>query len=222
MLDVPGWKGHVAGQHLDVRLTAPDGYQAERSYSLASDPADPRVAITIQKVPDGEVSPYLFDGLREGDSIEIRGPVGGYFTWDPSPGGPVQLIAGGSGVVPLACMLRHHVRTEAQGEARLLYSARTMADVIYSHDLQHHLNPHRYVSVDITLTREEPTSWTGLTGRVDADMLTATTLPPHEDLRTYVCGPTPFVETVANLLIDLGHDPTSIRTERFGPTGGSS
>lgn len=213
----PDWSGHLPGQHVDVRLTAADGYTAQRSYSIASAPQRPGIELVVERLDDGEVSPYLTDVLRAGDLLELRGPVGGYFVWPTGTDGPVQLIAGGSGVVPFLSMLGHHRATGDPRPVKLLYSARTLDDVIGRTELDHHTVA---IEVSVTLTRGAPAGWTGLTGRVDAALLTAHTLPPARTPHLLVCGPTGFVETVAGALIDLGHDPTRIKTERFGATGG--
>jgi ferredoxin-NADP reductase len=218
VFDVPGWPGHRAGQHVDVRLTAEDGYQAERSYSIASAPEDPRLALTIERIDDGEVSPYLADELRAGDELELRGPIGGPFTWDAAQGGPLLLLAGGSGLVPLMAMLRHHEARASTAEVRLLVSARRREDLLYRDELAHHA-ARAGVTVHVTLTRGAPPGWEDFTGRIDAPMLTALGPDPTARPRAYVCGPTPFVEHAADLLVALGHDPAAIRTERFGPTG---
>jgi ferredoxin-NADP reductase len=215
-LDVPDWPGHLPGQHVDVRLTAEDGYQAQRSYSIASPPGAPRVELTVEQIEDGEVSPYLTDELQPGDRFELRGPVGGYFVWEPSRGGPLLLVAGGSGIVPFRAMIRHLVDEGGDVPATLLFSSRSLEDVIYREELDS-LDGVRVVH---TLTREQPGGWTGYARRVDAEMLAEVGPGPDERPQVYVCGPTPFVETVANALVELGHDPTRIRTERFGPTGG--
>ena len=217
VLDVPDWPGHLAGQHLDVRLTAPDGYSTERSYSIASASAEGRVEITVQVVSEGEVSPYLAQVLSVGDPLELRGPVGGYFVWRPDTGieQPVQLIAGGSGVVPLMAMARARAQAGSRTPFRLLYSVRSPAEALYSSEL-----PTLGLDLTYAYTRRTPPDWPTPAGRVDAGLLAATTWPPADEPRVYVCGPTPFVEVVANLLVDAGHDPASIRTERFGPTGG--
>jgi len=218
-LDVPGWAGHRAGQHLDVRLTAEDGYRAERSYSIASAPGEP-VAITVERLDDGEVSPYLTDVLEAGDEIELRGPVGGYFVWDgDSSGGPLMLVAGGSGVVPLRSILRHRERSGAAVPARLLYSARSLADVIYHGELDDYGGADG-VMVTYTLTRERPPGWTGRVGRVDAALLADVVWPAERDPLAFVCGPTSFVETVASELVGLGYAPGRVKTERFGAMGG--
>jgi ferredoxin-NADP reductase len=215
-LDVPEWPGHLPGQHVDIRLTAEDGYQAQRSYSIASAPAASQLELTVERIDDGEVSPYLTDELRPGDRFELRGPVGGYFVWEPSQGGPLLLVAGGSGVVPFRAMLRHLVAQGGGVPATLLLSSRTWDDVIYREELAA-LDGIRVVH---TLTREHPDDWTGYARRVDAEMLAETGPAAAERPHVYVCGPTPFVETVAGALVELGHDPSRIRTERFGPTGG--
>jgi ferredoxin-NADP reductase len=222
LLDVPGWPGHRAGQHVDVRLVAEDGYQAQRSYSIASAPEDAGVALVVERLDDGEVSPYLADVLRPGDGLEVRGPIGGYFAWDVRAGGPLLLVAGGSGVVPLLAMLRHHAHADAATRervpVRLLYSARAWDDVIDRAELER-LNGQPGVDVVFTLTRDAPPTWAGFRRRVDRAMLEAVHWPPSSAPRAFVCGPTPFVESVATLLVELGHDPLRVRTERFGPTG---
>ncbi|AEE46517.1 ferredoxin reductase [Cellulomonas fimi] len=229
-LDVPGWRGAMAGQHVDVRLTAEDGYSTQRSYSLASagtlglpggtaagdDGA--RIALTVQVVADGEVSPYLTQDLEVGDQIELRGPVGAWFVWHATDPHPVQLVAGGSGLVPLMSMLRTRRRARSVAPFRLLVSARTPLDAIYSAELDD-LAADPGVDVTRVWTRRAPAGWTGRVGRVDATTLAAACVPPDQRPHVYVCGPTPFVETVADLLVDLGHDPERVRTERFGPTG---
>ena len=215
-LDVPDWPGHRAGQHIDVRLTAEDGYTAERGYSIASAPGEP-LAITVERLDDGEVSPYLTEELRPGDAIELRGPIGGYFVWDPPDGGPLLLVAGGSGIVPLRAMLRHRRRTGAEVPVRLVYSTRTLADVIYRAELDEPLDG---VEVVHTLTRAQPPGWSGRAGRVDAALLGELAWPAARDPLAFVCGPTGFVEVVARALVDLGYAPGRVRTERFGATGG--
>jgi ferredoxin-NADP reductase len=219
VLDVAGWPGHVAGQHVDVRLTAEDGYQAERSYSIASGPEDPRVAITVERLDDGEVSPYLAGELRPGDEIELRGPIGGHFTWRVQDGGPLLLIGGGSGLVPLMSMLRHRAARGGEVDARLLVSARGWEDVLYRDELGA-LAERGTMRAHYTLTRGTPPGWTGWDRRVDSEMLADVGPAPAERPRTYVCGPTAFVESVADLLVELGHPPLAIHAERFGPTGG--
>ena len=218
VLDVPGWPGHLAGQHVDLRLTAEDGYQAERSYSIASAPESSGLSLTVELFDDGEVSPYLVEELRAGDQFELRGPIGGYFTWRVEDGGPLLLLAGGSGLVPLMSMLRHHAAVESTVPARLLVSARGLDNVLYRDELAA-LDGSGGIDVSYTLTREQPTGWAGFGRRVDADMLTAVGPSPSAQPRIYVCGPTAFVEHVADLLVELGHAPGTIRAERFGPTG---
>jgi ferredoxin-NADP reductase len=219
VLEVPGWPGHLAGQHVDVRLTAEDGYQAQRSYSIASAPEDPALALTVERIDDGEVSPYLVDELREGDELELRGPVGGWFTWRVEDGGPLLLLAGGSGLVPLMAMLRHRAGRASPVDARVLVSARSVDDLLYGAELAR-LADRDGVAVHRTLTREQPDGWTGFARRVDASMLAEVGPGAAAAPRVFVCGPTPFVEHVADLLVELGHDPAAIRAERFGPTGG--
>jgi ferredoxin-NADP reductase len=216
VLDLPDWPGHRAGQHLDVRLTAEDGYRAEREYSIASAPGEP-IAITVERLEDGEVSPYLTQELRQGDGLELRGPIGGHFVWGPENGGPLLLVAGGSGVVPLRAMLRHRQRTGNDLPARLLYSSRTLDDVIYRNELDAASDG---VDVVYTLTREQPTGWTGHARRVDEALLNEVAWPPEENARAFVCGPTSFVETAADGLVELGYPPVRVKTERFGATGG--
>jgi ferredoxin-NADP reductase len=211
VLHAADWPGHLAGQHVDVRLTAEDGYQAQRSYSIASAPEDEHLVLTVERIEDGEVSPYLTEALQPGDELELRGPVGGYFVWEEGLGGPLLLVGGGSGVVPLRAMLRHHRASRSDLPARLLYSARTQSDLIYREELEG-------FDTAITLTREQPEGWTGHSGRVGRGLLANVAWPPAERPLVYVCGPTGFVEAVADALLALGHDPTRIRTERFGPT----
>ena len=219
VLDLPHWPGHVAGQHVDVRLTAEDGYQAERSYSIASAPEAPALELTVERIADGEVSPYLTDDVRAGDQFELRGPIGGYFTWSVDDGGPLLLVAGGSGLVPLMAMLRHRAARGSAVDARLLLSARRVHEVIYRDELgSFAMDPG--VGVTITLTREQPSGWQGFGRRIDAEMLRDVGPPPSEAPRVYVCGPTAFVERAADLLVAAGHAPGAIRAERFGPTGG--
>ena len=212
-LDVPVWPGHRAGQHLDVRLTAEDGYQAQRSYSIASAPGD-GVALTVERLEDGEVSPYLVDQAREGDQLEVRGPIGGYFVWDGDEPEPVLLVAGGSGVVPLMAMARHRARIGAASRMRLVYSSRTWDDVIYRDELET-----LGLEVAHTLTREQTPGWTGYSRRIDTELLREVALPASESPRVYVCGSTRFVDAAADGLLELGYEPGWIRTERFGATG---
>jgi ferredoxin-NADP reductase len=216
--DVADWAGHRAGQHVDVRLTAEDGYQAERSYSIASAPNGTRLELTVVRIADGEVSPYLADELRPGDRIELRGPVGGYFVWEPPQGGPLLLVAGGSGIAPLMAMIRLRAAAGSDVDTRLLFSSRGWDDIIYREELER-LNGNGLTVVH-TLTSSQPPGWTGYARLVDAEMLAEVGPGPAERPRVYVCGPTPFAEAVTEALVHLGHDPQGIKTERFGPTGG--
>ena len=216
-LDVPDWPGHRAGQHLDIRLTDEDGYVAERSYSIASAPGEP-VAITVERLDDGEVSPYLTDELRAGDDLELRGPIGGYFVWEPGNGGPLLLLAGGSGTVPLRSILRHRERTGSTVPVRLLYSSRTLDDVIYQAEFD---MPPGGVEVVYTLTRHQPPGWAGYARRVDAALLAQVAWPAAGTPLAYVCGPTSFVEAVSQALVQGGYPPQRVKTERFGATGGT-
>jgi ferredoxin-NADP reductase len=215
-LDVPGWEGHRAGQHVDVRLTAEDGYQAQRSYSIASAADAARLELTVERIDDGEVSPYLTEEARSGDRFEVRGPVGGYFVWEPEPVGAVLLVGGGSGVVPLMAMVRERAANGDDVATRLLYSARSWEDVIYRDELEQLAGDG--LDVVYTLTRAQPDGWTGYARRVDRELLAE--IVPEQFALAFVCGPTPFVEAVAQALVELGHDPARVKTERFGPTGG--
>jgi len=219
-LEVPGWEGHKAGQHVDVRLTAEDGYQAQRSYSIASAPEDGRLALVVERLEDGEVSPYLTDELRTGDRLELRGPIGGWFTWEAREGGPLLLVAGGSGIAPLMAMIRHRAAARSDAPARLLYSSRSREDAIYAEELDRLAAEGRALEVTHTLTRSQPRGWRGYSRRIDREMLEK--IAPSREQRplAFVCGPTPLVETVATALVELGHDPARVKTERFGPTGG--
>lgn len=213
-LEVPGWPGHRAGQHVDVRLTAPDGYQAARSYSIASPPREgSRIQLTVERIAGGEVSPYLTQDARPGDRCEVLGPLGGYFVWGPPDGGPLFLAAGGAGIVPLMGILRHRGLAAPAVAWRLLYSCRDPREVIYRRELGDQ------PGVTLTLTRTCPPGWAGYRRRVDAAMLAEVAWPPAEQPLAYVCGPTGFVETVASALAELGHGPERILTERFGPSG---
>jgi ferredoxin-NADP reductase len=215
-LAVPDWPGHRAGQHLDIRLTAEDGYTAERSYSIASAPGEP-VALTVERLDDGEVSPYLTEEVPAGDELEVRGPIGGYFVWDAARGdGPLLLVAGGSGVVPLRSILRHRQRGGATTAARLLYSARSEPELIYRAEL----DGYRDVPVTYALTRDRPPGWAGRTGRIGPALLAEVAWPASQDPLAFVCGPTPFVEAIAEGLVGLGYPPARVKTERFGATGG--
>jgi ferredoxin-NADP reductase len=217
-LEVPGWPDHRAGQHVDVRLTADDGYSAQRSYSIASAPGAERIDLTVVRLDDGEVSPYLASEANVGDQFELRGPIGGWFVWDGGDS-PVLLVGGGAGVVPLMAMMRHHARVGSESPMHLVYSARTLADVIYGDELDG-LTAGGQRMLTLTLTRESSADWTGRRGRVDAEMLRDVGWPAADEARCFVCGPTPFVEAVAGALVDLGHEPGLVKTERFGPTGG--
>jgi ferredoxin-NADP reductase len=220
VLQLPDWPGHSPGQHVDLRLTADDGYQAQRSYSIASPPERPNLVLTVERIDDGEVSPYLTDEARPGDRLELRGPIGGYFTWTATLPGPVQFVAGGSGIVPFMAMLRHRAHSRTRPAARLLYSSRTRDAIIYREELERLAADDPQLEVVHTLTRQWPPDWSGPRGRVDLDMLRAFAFSPHQGPRIYVCGPTAFVESVADALVLLGHPPDRIKTERFGPTGG--
>ena len=217
VLSVPGWGGHQAGQHLDIRLTGDDGYRAERSYSIASAPGEP-VAITVERLDDGEVSPYLTQDVQLGDEIEVRGPIGGYFVWEPVLDGDASLLlaAGGSGVVPLRAMLRHRMQLGSSVPVRLLYSVRSLAEVIYRSELDEASDG---VAVIYTLTRQQPPGWTGYARRVDQQMMAEVAWPVAQEPLAYVCGPTNFVEAVAGDLVALGYPPQRVKTERFGATG---
>jgi ferredoxin-NADP reductase len=215
VVDLPGWRGHRAGQHVDVRLTASDGYQAQRSYSIASAPEDDAVILTVERLADGEVSPYLVDELRVGDELELRGPIGGYFVWQPSFGGPLLFVAGGSGIVPFRAMLRHHSAIGSTVPVCVLYSTRSLARFIYRDEVMK-IAAQDGVDVSVTLTGEQPAGWQGYGRRIDRDMLAEVGWPPAARPLAYLCGPTGFVEAAADALIALGHDPGRIRTERFG------
>ena len=219
VLEPADWPGHDAGQHVDVRLTAEDGYQALRSYSIASSPEDEHLVLTVERLDDGEVSPYLVGELRPGDELELRGPIGGYFVWNQSLAGPLLLIAGGSGIVPFRSMLRHRSATGSDVAVRLLYSARALDDVIYRDELARFAAAGDGVDVSFTLTREWPEDWTGHRGRIDGKLLDEVSWPAANMPLTYICGPSGFVESASGTLVGGGHDPRRIRTERFGPTG---
>jgi ferredoxin-NADP reductase len=217
---VPDWPGHLPGQHVDVRLTAEDGYQTERSYSIASPPEARLLVLTVERLDDGEVSPYLVSELRPGDKLELRGPIGGYFVWQAGGDRPLLLVAGGSGVVPLMAMLRHRSAASARTPARLLYSSRSLDEVIYRDELER-LSSADGLEVRYTLTRSQPPDWRGYARRIDAAMVQDVAWPKEQSPEVFVCGPTPFVEAAANLLVGLGYDPAWVKTERFGATGGS-
>ena len=217
MLDAPNWSGHRAGQHVDVRLTAPDGYQAQRSYSIASAPEDEQLMLTVEKIDDGEMSPYLTEELRPGDELELRGPIGGWFVWDGTESGPLLLFGGGSGVVPLRAMLRHRAATSNPTPTRLVYSTRSLEDAIYRDELH---SAGADVEVRLALTRTWPADWTGHRGRIDDDLLDTVTWPASETPAIYICGPTGFVEAISRQMVARGHAPGRVKTERFGPTSG--
>jgi ferredoxin-NADP reductase len=217
-LELPEWAGHRAGQHVDVRLTADDGYQAQRSYSIASAPEDDHVVLTVERLENGEVSPYLVDELQAGDELELRGPIGGYFVWDEPLGGPLLLIAGGSGLVPFRSMLRHHRAIRSNVPVRLLCSARSLP-LLISRDELMRVAAYDEVDVSVTLTREQPDGWRGYRGRIDMELLAEVAWPPSTRPLVYVCGPTAFGETAAGELVGLGYEASQIRTERFGGTG---
>ncbi len=219
-LEVPEWEGHKAGQHVDVRLTAPDGYRAQRSYSIASAPEDGRLVLTVDRLDDGEVSPYLTDVLVAGDKLELRGPIGGYFTWEEGDGGPLLLVGGGSGVVPLMAMIRHRAAVGSGVPTRLLYSSRSYEEIIYRKELENLATRDGSLEVIHTLTRSRPEGWSGYGRRIDAEMLVEVAWSPDESPLAFVCGPTPLVEAVGTALVGLGHGPARVKTERFGATGG--
>jgi ferredoxin-NADP reductase len=219
VLDVPGWPGHLAGQHVDVRLTAPDGYSTQRSYSLADAGGDgTRIALTVQRVPDGEVSPYLTDVFSTGDPVEVRGPVGGWFVWRPAETAPVLLVGGGSGIVPLRAMLRARRAAGSRVPFRLIHSVRTPEDLYYAREMR---VPDPGVDITLVYTRSAPPESRTPPGRLGVATVNTAGWPAEFEPRCYVCGPTGFVETVADILVALGHDPHEVRTERFGPTGGT-
>jgi ferredoxin-NADP reductase len=220
VLNVAGWSGHRPGQHVDVRLTAENGYQAQRSYSIASPPEEELLTLTVEQVENGEVSQYLVGDVRAGDRFELRGPVGGYFVWTAALGGPLTLIAGGSGIVPLMAMLRHRDRVNGRPSASLLYSSRSLEDVIYREELDAMARRDPDLRVVNTLTRKQPKGWMGHRRRIDKAMLAEARFPPEQNPKIFVCGPTPFVEDVSRLLVELGYNPLTIKTERFGPSGG--
>lgn len=219
-IEVPEWPGHLAGQHVDVRLTAPDGYQAERSYSIASAPEEARVTITVERLDDGEVSPYLVGELRVKDKVELRGPIGGYFVWRAPGDRPVLLIAGGSGVVPLMAMIRHRAAAGDRTPVRLLYSSRAFEDVIYRDELEELSASDASLDVRHTLTRSHPDGWRGYTRRLDRQMIDDVAWPTAPPPAVFICGPTSFVEAAASLLVEHAYEPRWIKTERFGATGG--
>jgi len=219
VLNVLGWPTHRPGQHVDVRLTAEDGYQAQRSYSIASAPEAPQLTLTVERIDDGEVSPYLATEVRVGDRFELRGPIGGYFVWTAALGGPLFLIAGGSGIAPLMAMLRHRAAVGSHVPALLLYSSRTFSDIIYREELNRLAALGDGPRVFHTLTRQQPAGWTGAARRIDRDMLAEIGIAATAQPRIFVCGPTSLVEQTTQSLLALGHEATMIKTERFGPTG---
>lgn len=222
LLAVPEWTGHKAGQHVDIRLTAEDGYQAQRSYSIASPPEDAaRLMLTVERLEDGEVSPYLVDELRIGDKLELRGPIGGYFVWEARLGGPLLLVAGGSGIVPLMAIMRHRQKSGSNVLTRLLYSSRSYEEIIYREELDQLASGDRMLEVVYTLTRAQPPGWTGYDRRIDAELLGQVAWKPEQRPLAFICGPTQFVETAAAGLLSLGYEPARIKTERFGPSGGT-
>jgi ferredoxin-NADP reductase len=218
-LMAPGWPGHRPGQHLDVRLTAPDGYRAQRSYSIATPADGERLDLGVERLEDGEVSPYLNGEVRAGDQLELRGPIGGYFVWEPSDGGPVLLIGGGSGVVPLMAMARARNRAGSTVAMRWLSSSRTEADVVYRSELEQLAAAGDSFELFQTVTRNASEEWTGHLGRIDEKLLSEVAWPPDAGARTFICGPTTFVEAMARTLVQLGYAAATIRTERFGATG---
>jgi len=220
VLEVPGWPGHLAGQHVDVRLTAEDGYQAQRSYSIASPPEDSRVILTVERLEDGEVSPYLVGEVRAGDKVELRGPIGGYFVWKAGDDRPLLLVAGGSGIVPLMAMIRHHAAAGSTANVRLLYSSHSLDDVIYRDELANLSAGGVRLQVSHTLTRSQPVGWEGYSRRIDGEMVAEVAWPRKNSPAVFICGPTAFVETAAGLLLESGYDASWIKTERFGATGG--
>ena len=220
LLRVTSWRGHLPGQHVDIRLTAEDGYQVQRSYSIASPPEDELLTLTVERVDGGEVSPYLVGALRSGDQFELRGPIGGYFAWTTAMGGPLCLIAGGSGITPLMSMLRHRERRNSRTPALLLYSSRSLEDIIYRQELDAMARRDPNLRVVNTLTRKHPAGWMGYRHRIDKEILAETCFTPEQRPIIFICGSTPFVENVSQFLVELGHDPLTIKTERFGPSGG--
>ncbi len=219
-LDVPGWEGHRAGQHVDLRLTAEDGYEAQRSYSIASAPDEPELSLTVDRLEDGEVSPYLVDEIGEGDELELRGPIGGYFTWEAGQGGPLLLVGGGSGFVPLMALLRHRAAARSRVATAVLLSTRAPEDVFYREELERLGFDDPALAIVHTFTRRPPDGWTGFTRRVDAAILDEVAFAVADAPLCFVCGPTRFVETVATALAEAGHPAQRIKTERFGPGGG--
>jgi ferredoxin-NADP reductase len=221
-LRVDGWQGHQAGQHLDVRLTAPDGYQAQRSYSISSAPGARELELLVDQVPEGEVSPYLTGEARVGDRFEVRGPIGGYFIWTAAYGGPLLLIAGGSGIAPFASILAYRAAAARGLATRVLYSVRTAADIIFKERLEGWKREDPTLQVSLTLTRSAPSDWSGYRGRIDVAMLREVAFAASDTPIAYVCGPTAMVEQVADTLVSIGYPAARVRTERFGPSGEST
>ncbi len=220
-ITLPAWMRHRAGQHYDIRLTAEDGYQAQRSYSIASEPErEGEVDITVERISDGEVSTYMHNVLVPGDRLEMRGPIGGYFVWESTMTEPLLLIAGGSGVVPLMSMLRHRASAGGRNPVALLYSSRTLEDIIYYDELEKLRAVDSGTQVFHTLTRSQPADWKGYARRIDPDMLREVAGPLGSSVQVFICGPTLLVESAANALVKIGVKSDQIRTERFGPTGG--
>jgi len=220
-LTVPGWSSHRAGQHVDIRLTAEDGYQAERSYSIASPPTEQsQIDLTVERVADGEVSPFLHDVLVPGDHFEVRGPIGGYFVWDAAAADPLLLVAGGSGIVPLMAMIRQRAQVASRAPCTLLYSSRTPDDIIYAAELEQLAARRDGLQVVHTLTRLQPPGWTGYARRIDTAMIREVLGTTGSMAQAFVCGPTPLVESAAESLVGLGLSPAQVKTERFGPSGG--
>ena len=219
LLDVPGWPGHRPGQHVDVRLTADDGYQAQRSYSVASEPETARLMLTVELIEGGEVSPYLTSDIRSGDKFELRGPIGGYFIWTVAIGGPLLLVAGGSGIAPLMSMLRYRAAAKITTPALLLYSSRTYEDIIYRKELDRMAARNDGLTVIYTLTRRQPPRWSGGARRIDRSMLAQVAPSVMARPKIFICGPTSLVESAAQSLLELGYERNLIKTERFGPTG---
>jgi ferredoxin-NADP reductase len=222
VLDVPGWTGHLPGQHVDIRLTAEDGYSTERSYSIASAPDGSRVELTVERLEDGEVSPYLTEVLSPGDPLELRGPIGGYFAWHPADVSPVLLIGGGSGAAPLMAMARTRIASGSTAVMRLVYSTRSPATLLYAAEVQSLAARDDGLTADVIYTRAAPPSRNGPVGRLGASRLKELAEPLGTGVQCFVCGPTGFVEVIATLLVGLGLGPRQIRTERFGPSGGIS
>ncbi|WP_050629778.1 ferredoxin reductase [Bradyrhizobium viridifuturi] len=220
ILEPATWSGHWPGQHVDIRLTAEDGYQAERSYSIASPPEEKLLTLTVERVDGGEVSSYLLDELRVGDALEFRGPIGRHFIWSRTRGGPIFLVAGGTGITPLMAMLRHRRRSLAHTPASLIYSVRSLADAVYRDELDAMAQDDRDLRLVYALTREQPSNWSGHWGRVNEMLLANNSFAREHDPSIFVCGPTGFVESISSMLVKLGFDPFSIKTERFGPSGG--